>query len=145
SFASVLKYVATTSKVNIVPDWNSLKTIGIDASTPVNLSLTDARTDSSAAVVLKKVLDSVSHDPSIKADLAVTDGIVTVASSDAIRRHTTTQLFNITDLLLEIPDFADVPKLDLAEIMNAQNNPNRAIKTDPFAQAGEKADPRIAR
>lgn len=113
--ADVLGYIQTTTNTSFDVNWDSLASVGITRETPVNLSLKDTR----AKVVLERVLAQVSRDRFAKADYTVADGIVTVASADDIQRQTVTNVYNITDLLLVVPDYTKVPPLDLQTILAA--------------------------
>lgn len=123
--ADVLEYVRTNTNTSMDVNWDSLAAIGITKETPVNLQLKDT----SADVILKRVLGQVSKDEFSKADYAVSDGIVTVASADDLQRQTVTALYPIEDLLLVVPDYDQVPPLDLATVLSQANRRD----AQPFA------------
>lgn len=122
----VLGYIATTGRVEVDVNWESLRAVGVDRSTPVTLQLGDNK----ARVVLERVLAQVSRDARSKADWSVSDGIVNIASADAINRQTTTLVYNITDLLLTVPNFTDVPRVDLEQIYAGKDT--RTLASSPF-------------
>ncbi|MCE2653378.1 MAG: type II and III secretion system protein [Planctomycetaceae bacterium] len=138
TLSDVLDFVQRTAGVNMDVQWESLALVGIDRSTPVNLRLSDV----SAGTVLDRVLKKVSKDQYSRADFAVDDkGVLTVASADDIKRHTTTNLYNITDLLVEAPDFTDAPTIDLRTILDeGRGNRAKAQASAPFApRAGQES------
>jgi Flp pilus assembly secretin CpaC/tetratricopeptide (TPR) repeat protein len=113
SFAQVVDYLRETAGADVMVDWESLRQIGIEPTSKVNLALSEQP----ARVVLERVLASVTRDPSARPDYTINDGIVQVASAETIRRHTTTLVYNITDLLQAVPDFGDVPVMDLDKVL----------------------------
>lgn len=123
---NVVAYLRQNTGADVAVNWDSLRSIGVDQKTPVDLELTDKP----ARVVLERVLASVSRDQHSRADWTVSDGIITVASADAIQRATTTLVYNVTDLLLTVPNFTDVPRVDLEAIYSGKDN--RTLATSPF-------------
>ena len=130
---NVLAYIAKTTNTDVDPNWESLKSIGVEPSARVNLSLMHEVT---AKVALERVLGQLKCDPGSKLDWAVNDGVVTVASADTIKRHTTSLAYNITDLLLETPNYKDVPELDLARVL--ANKSDLDTRSSPFAKAAQR-------
>ncbi|MFN0011831.1 MAG: hypothetical protein ACKVS8_09335 [Phycisphaerales bacterium] len=126
--ADVLQYVRQVAGVDVDVDWESLRNIGIDAESPVELSLTDKP----VSVVLQRTLAKVSKDQFAKADYAVQDGIVTIASEDSLKKHVVSQPYNITDLLLDAPNYTDVPDMDLGRAIARAANPE--ITDGPFTK-----------
>lgn len=130
---NALAYIAKTTATDVTPNWDSLESIGVDRNTRVNLSLIN---DVSAKVALEKVLANVRCDPGSRLDWALADGAVTVASSDTIRRQTTTLVYNVTDLLLETPNYKDVPELDLARVLAGKTDLD--TRSSPFAKTTQR-------
>ncbi len=126
ALADVLAYLEKTGEVEIDVNWESLRQIGVSPRTPVTLRLADNK----PRVVLERVLAQVSRDPQNRADWSVSDGIINVASADAIKRHTTTLVYNVTDLLLTVPNFTDTPRVDLEHIYARSDT--RTLGTSPF-------------
>ncbi|MGH7133329.1 MAG: hypothetical protein ACREJO_15455 [Phycisphaerales bacterium] len=132
SMDQVIAYIQRTTNVNVDVDWASLRSLGIDPETPVTLSLAS---DVSAKVVLERVLNRVARDQHSRPDFAVDGGILTVASPEALRRHKPVAMYNVTDLLLDIPDFSDVPTVDLQAVLQKANGGSSAT---PFRDALRK-------
>ena len=126
--SDVLQYVRQVAGVDVDVDWESLRNIGVDADAPVDLALTDKP----VSVVLQRTLSKVSKDQFAKADFAVQDGIVTVASEDALKKHVVAHPYNITDLLLDAPNYTDVPDMDLGRTIARAQNPD--ITDGPFTK-----------
>jgi len=123
----VLAFVQETTGANFDVNWDSLRQIGVDRNARVSLRLTDVP----AKVVLERVLKKVSKDQYSHADYSVDQGIVTIASADDIKRHATVNSYNITDLLVEAPDYGNMTKVDLTSIY--ADFKARGTANNPFA------------
>lgn len=105
----VLAFVSAVSGVNTDVDWESLEAIGISRETTVSMKLTNVTIET----VLNRVLQKVSPDEQSRADWAINDGVLTVASDENLRRNTSLVIYDIRDLLAEVPEFAEAPDFDL--------------------------------
>ncbi len=110
----VLAFIATVTNMNVDVDWDSLADIGIERDEPVDLQLSEV----SARIVLERVLEKVSPDEFTKAGFAVQDGIVVVASDQDLRKRTFIVIYDVRDLLFDVPDFEEVPELDVSSVLN---------------------------
>lgn len=108
AFGDVLQFYEQVSGLNMDIDWESLEMIGVDRESPVTLKLTNVTLET----VLDRVLAKVS-DPDIPAGWAVNDGILTIASDEVLRRNTLLEIYDIRDLLIDIPDYTNAPQFDL--------------------------------
>lgn len=127
TLASALDFIRGITKVNLDPDWNSLESIGVRPSDTVSLSLTNVPVQT----ILNKVLSKVSRDPHTKAGWTVEDGVLTVASEDVIRQKTVTVFYDIKDLLVQVPNFTNVPSFDLTSVLMTAQSQSRG--SSPFA------------
>lgn len=114
ALVDVLGFIESFAGVSMDVDWLSLDDIGIDQETPVSLTLTAVPVET----VLDRVLDKVS-DPDLPAAWAITDGILTIASDEVLRRNTSLEIYDIRDLLIEVPDYEDAPEFDLQSVLQA--------------------------
>ncbi len=110
----VLAFISTTSDIDIDTDWESLADIGVDPDTPVTLRLT--------SVTLETLLDRVlakASDPALPASWAVQDGILTIASDEVLRQNTSLEIYDIRDLIVEVPDFDNAPDFNLQSSLSS--------------------------
>ena len=110
-----LTYFAQLTTLDMDIDWQSLEEIGIDRETTVSLSLKQA----TAQTVLDRLLDKVSTDPVNQADWAVVDGMLQIASDEKIRRNTVLEIYDIRDLVFEVPDYDEAPNIDLQSVLQS--------------------------
>jgi len=108
----VLNFIETVTNLNVDVDWGSLADIGVEPDTLVTLNLQPLP----ARVVLDRVLEKVSPDAFSRAGWAVNDGVLVVASEEALRKNTFIVIYDVQDLLFQVPSFREVPDLDLGSI-----------------------------
>jgi type II secretory pathway component GspD/PulD (secretin) len=122
----VLNFIATVTNLNMDVDWDSLAEVGVDRDTLVSLNLQPLP----ARTILDRVLDKVSPDEFNAASWAVNDGILVVASEAALRRNTFIQIYDIQDLLFQVPDFTEVPDLELGQIVQGQGGSEQDVEIE---------------
>lgn len=102
---TVLDSLAEAHKINITVNWSDLKLAGIDRNVAIDLYLP-------SQISLKRVLTEVLEQASgNKSGLGfdVVDGVVKVATRAKLDQETYTVVYDIEDLLQEIPMFVDSP------------------------------------
>ncbi|RMH11067.1 MAG: hypothetical protein D6695_10035, partial [Planctomycetota bacterium] len=134
TFADVMKFFEQVSGLNIDIDWESLELIGVDQESPVTLKLTNVTLET----VLDRVLEKVS-DPDIPAGWAVTDGILTIASDEVLRRNTVLEIYDIRDLLIDVPDYTEAPDFDLNTVLQSTGRGGGGGRS-PFQGGGQQQD-----
>ncbi len=113
SLEQVANFLGQVTGQNIYVDWRALDFIGVDRDDPVDLQLNDV----SVAAVLDRVLDQVGDDID-RPQWAIQDGIVTISSEETLRKNTVTIVYDIRDLLFEVPYFGNAPELDLSSALS---------------------------
>ncbi len=114
SITDVLTFIATVTNINVDVDWDSLEQLGVTRDKPVTLELREVP----ARVVLDRVLEKAQPDQFSKVGWAVNDGVLVVAADEALRRNTFVVIYDIRDLLFQIPNFTEAPSLDLDQVLN---------------------------
>lgn len=129
----VVQFVEAISQLNIDVDWASLEEIGVDRSTPVSLNLSRVP----IRTVLDRVLDKVSPDRLSRAAWAVNDGILQIASDEALRKNTILAIYDIRDLLIEVPDFDNAPEFDLSQVLQSNQGGGGRGGQSPFQNTND--------
>lgn len=125
-----MAFVGDVANVNIDVDWRSLEAIGIGRDSTVSLNLSNIQ----AKTVLDKLLEKVSGlDYGSRASWTVSDGVLSIASESRLRRNTSVQLYDIRDLLMETPDYDDVPPIDLQSVLDSEQSSSAHT---PFQTSG---------
>lgn len=129
----VVSFMETVTQQNFDIDWQSLELLSIDEQTPVQLSLNNV----SAKTVLDRLVAKIS-DPLTPAGWAINDGIVQVASDEVLRQNTVLVIYDIRDLLIQVPDYNDAPEIDLQSVL--QSSQGGGGGQSPFSGDGGNAE-----
>ncbi len=113
TFAQVMNFLSQVSGENMYVDWKALDFIGVSADDQVTLQLNDV----TLVAALDRVLEQVGDDLD-RPHWAIQDGMVTVSSEQALRKHTVTVVYDIRDLLFKVPYFGNAPELDLGSALS---------------------------
>lgn len=133
---AAIGFIQTVSQLNIDTDWASLEDQGIDRGTTVNLNLTNVTLET----VLNRITEKVSPpgDSQGGAGWTITDGVINVASKQVINRQRTLAIYDIRDLIVEVPDYPDAPELDLQQALQASQQGGGGGGQSPFQQEGDE-------
>jgi len=113
---NVVTFLEGVTQIDMDADWDALETIGVERGDPVNLSLSSAP----VSTVLDRVLAKVSGgDFGDAASWAIQDGVVIISSDEALRRQTELVIYDIRDLLIEVPDYDNAPDFDLQSVLQS--------------------------
>ncbi|MHC4415854.1 MAG: type II secretion system protein GspD [Planctomycetota bacterium] len=113
TFDQVVAFLGQVTGLNFYVDWKALDFMGVDRQEQISLHLADV----SVASALDRVLEQVGNGLD-RPQWAIQDGIVSIASEEALRQHTVTIVYDIRDLLFEVPFFGNAPQLDLSSALN---------------------------
>lgn len=102
--------------LNFSIDWADLEASGVRRDRPVSLQFSDVR----LRVIIEEMLKQVGGDIELGAQVA--DGIISIATRSKLNRNKTTLVYDIRDLLVDIPNFTSAPQTSLrrgvAEVVN---------------------------
>lgn len=116
ALTDVFSFLQTVTGLNFDIDWGSLGELNIQPETTVSLSL---KNNVPVSTVLDRILEKVSPDPTQRAGWAVEDGVVTVASDAVLRKKKLTVVYDVKDLLVEVPDYTNAPEFDLQSVLQS--------------------------
>jgi type II secretory pathway component GspD/PulD (secretin)/tetratricopeptide (TPR) repeat protein len=118
-FADVIDFLRDVSGANVFVNWKSLEGAGIDRNAPVTAKLRNVKFSKALGVIL----DSVGGGAT-KLGYTIDDGVITISTSEDLSKNTITQVYDIRDLIINIPDFTDAPDFSLNSTSNnGQQNP----------------------
>lgn len=123
ALAEAVRWVGEMAGVNVDVDWRSLELAGINRETPINLKLNE---NISLETVLKRVLSQLGEDEYDRPAYAVADGILTISTREQLQRNTVTHVYDLHDLLINVPNFTDAPDFDLDAILDRTSARERA-------------------
>jgi general secretion pathway protein D len=132
---NIVGFLSQVTNLNIDVDWQSLEQVGINADDPVTLNLTNVP----VKTVLDRVIEKVgSSDPTSGAAWSITDGVLTIASREVINKNKVLVIYDIRDLLIEIPDYPDAPELDLQNVLQQSGQGGGGGGRSPFEQPDDE-------
>jgi beta-lactamase regulating signal transducer with metallopeptidase domain len=99
-FSDVMNFLRDVSNVNLVVDWRGLEAAGIDRNTPITENVHNIP----FAKALQIVLDDAGGGTT-KLGYTIDGNILKVTTQEEISKNTVTRVYDIRDLLVEIPDF----------------------------------------
>lgn len=109
-FDQVIEFLSEVNDLNVAVDWEDLDNHGIARDKPVSLRLKDV----ALRTVLEEVLTQIGGEVPVR--FAVGDGLVRIATKEKLDRNKYTLVYDIRDLIVNIPRFANAPLLDEREL-----------------------------
>ncbi|MCA9290230.1 MAG: hypothetical protein KDA25_03820 [Phycisphaerales bacterium] len=136
SLEQVMTFVENVTGLNVYADWNALDFAGVDRNDTVSLHLNNV----SVEAALNRVLEQLAQDSSAPPKFAIEDGILMISTSEALAKHTMPVVYDIRDLLFEVPYFDNAPNFDIARSESAApvsgfGTPDRATVFDDPVEA----------
>ena len=107
-FEQVVNYMQRVTGLEIYPDWKALDSIGIAQDDSVTLKLGEISASNALGRILEQLGDEL--DP---VEYSIEDGIVVISSEQALRKKLETIVYDIRDLLFEVPYFDNAPNFSL--------------------------------
>src|SRR5205085_2146147 len=112
------------SGANIFVNWKALEAAGVDRNAPVSARLRNIKFSKALTIIL----DSVSGG-TVQLGFTTEDGVVTVSTRDDLEKDVVTEVYDVRDLIVPIPDYDPPPAHDV--------KPNA---TDPAAKSAGPGD-----
>ena len=107
-FADVVDFLRDITGANIFVNWRALEAAGIDRAAPVTARLRDVK--------FSKALDTILRDVgggTVELAYTIDEGIITISTSEDLSADTDTQVYDIRDLLVTVPDFDNAPSFQI--------------------------------
>lgn len=128
--ANVLEFFKTITLLNMDVDWQSLENVGISRDTPVSLNLTNVTVETA----LSRITERVSPDQFTGAAWSISDGVLTIASREVINRNKALVIYDIRDLIVEVPDYLGAPDFDLNTVLQQGGQGGGGTGQSPFEE-----------
>ncbi|MGI9014297.1 MAG: hypothetical protein ACR2GY_08615 [Phycisphaerales bacterium] len=113
----VLAHIGSFTNINLHVDWQALEYLGIHPTDAVTLNLVDVPVRTVVERVLGQLGDGTMDHPVY----AIQDGLLVISSQEEIRKHVVTLVYDISDLLFDVPYFDNAPSLDLDKEVRNNN------------------------
>jgi general secretion pathway protein D len=106
AFEAVIDYLQTQTDINFSVDWEDLEAQGVQRDREVTIGVRDV----DARTVLTELLTQVGGD--VRLAFAVGDGLLRIATKEKLDRDKFVLVYDIRDLLVNIPRFNNAAQLD---------------------------------
>ncbi|MEZ6192934.1 MAG: hypothetical protein R3C45_16805 [Phycisphaerales bacterium] len=115
--ANVIDYLRNTTDVNFFVNWPVLEAAGVDQDTLITLTLNNVP----AAQALRLVQQQIGSefDP---IGFSIIEGVVNISTVRDLSRTTDTRVYDIRDLLVQVPNFTNAPSFDLTQALSNTNS-----------------------
>lgn len=135
----VLAYIETVSGARLDPKWQEGGAGGLEKDAKVTIRLGNVTT----LAALERILATGAGPSPDGATWQLTDeGLIEVGPRSRLNASAFLKIYDVRDLLYEIPNFADAPELDLDSVLNQrQGGGSGSIFTQTDQGDGERRTP----
>ncbi|MCC7145650.1 MAG: hypothetical protein IT443_04320 [Phycisphaeraceae bacterium] len=112
----VLSYIRSTTGVSLYINWAALSEAGIEPGMPVTVQLDNVTVERALQLVLDQASVLNPLDPVI---YTIVDGYIHISTQSNLTRVTEIRVYDIRDLLVQVPHFTDAPNFDLASVLES--------------------------
>ncbi len=116
SLESVIDYIRETTQTNIYVNWPALQDAGVDQDLPITLNLTNVAAERALELVLQTASSAAGDIDPI--GYTIDSGVIRISTIRDLRRSTSTRVYDIRDLLVQVPNFNNAPSFDLSEALS---------------------------
>lgn len=109
---AVFENLREMQDVNLIVDWDDLDANAIDRDKPVSIKLRKVP----FRVAIREVLAQVGGDVALA--FSISDGLIRIASKEKLDQVKDLLVYDISDLLVNIPHFVNAARLDPAHALN---------------------------
>jgi len=114
AFSDVVDFLRDVSQANIFVNWRALEAAGIAKDTQVSARLRDVK----FAKVLNTVLNEVGGG-TVRLGYTIDEGVITISTEEDLSANVVTRVYDIRDLIINIPDFDNAPDFNLQQQQSA--------------------------
>jgi Flp pilus assembly secretin CpaC/tetratricopeptide (TPR) repeat protein len=135
-FDQVIERLADAHHLNIIVNWNDLQRAGVERTVPIDLILPN---DISLQRAITEVLEQAGAGLT-KVGYDVAEGTIRIATRQTLDKDTYTAVYDINDLLQEIPIFNDAPLTDLTQVNHRKSRTTPKDAPRPWSGDGDDDD-----
>lgn len=129
-------------EMNIVPKLLVMEEAGVDTEFEVMLQLRGAKLGQILRLVLEQVGGS---DPATQLGFIAEGNLLTISTQDDLNSKLYLKVYDVTDIVLNVPDFTNAPEMDVSNLQERQGQTSRgggggAASGNLFRTAGDEED-----
>lgn len=135
SLDKVIERLADAHRLNIIVNWRDLERAGVERKSAIELSLPQEITLQKA---LTEILDQAGGG--VELGYEVSGGAMKIATRTTLDKETYTSVYDIQDLLMEVPNFRQGPMTDLGQTLGAPPPSSDMRQQRPWLYGGGEGD-----
>lgn len=137
---AVITFIRDFSGADIEPMWvDDRNPVGLDKDKLITVSVS-GRT---VLALIEMVLDKAQSDFGGENTWQMSEtGALQIGPKERLNRFRRVEIYDINDLLMEIPDYRDVPRIDLQQALQASQQRGGGSTQSPFRQEQEREEQR---
>lgn len=110
AFSDVVDFLRDVGQTNIFVNWRALEGAGIAKDTQVTARLRDVKFNK----VLTTILNEVGGG-TVRLGYTIDEGVITISTEEDLSANVVTRVYDIRDLIINIPDFTEAPDFNLQQ------------------------------
>ncbi len=119
ALTDVIDFMRDITGANIFVNWRALEAAGVDKNAPVTARLRDVKFSKALSTILQDVGGTTA-----RLTYTIDEGVITISTAEDLSKNVVTRVYDIRDVLIDVPDFDNAPDFNLSDISNQGNNGN---------------------
>lgn len=111
SLRDAIEWWSAAARVSVVVNWQAMEYEGIYAETPVEVDLTSPSAGQALTLICRAAM------PDVRFIWDVEPGYVQLMTQAQANRLPVLAVYDVTDLMMEVPNFTEVPEFDLGRVL----------------------------
>lgn len=124
-FADVVDFMRDVTGANIFVNWRAVEGAGVDRNAPVSARLRDVKFSKALTTILQDI-----GGGGVKLEYTVDEGVITISTEDDLASNKITQVYDVRDLAIDIPNFTRDNVTGSTTNNNNNNNNNSTNSTN---------------
>ncbi len=111
----VIDYLRNITGLNFYVNWPALEAAGVSQETPITLQLSNVPAEQAMRLVLQQAAATAFGE---QIGFSVIEGVVQISTMADLNRSTDIRIYDIRDLLVQVPNFTNAPEFDLENALD---------------------------
>ncbi len=120
--SAIIDNLRDITQANISVNWPALEQAGVSQDLLVSLRLANVPADRILDLILEQASADASLPPEEAISYAIIDGIIKIDSAENLKTATDARVYDIRDLLVEVPNFTNAPTFSLSDALSNTNS-----------------------
>lgn len=113
AFEDVMEWLKEFTGMSVIVRWETLKEAGVGRDKPVTLKVKNLRLSQVLWMIMTEAAGTET-----KLAYRASGSVLILSTADDLNREIIVRVYDVSDLLLNVPDFANAPRMDPAQAMS---------------------------